>query len=326
MGRSKWALPPSPEQMSRYGIDTLYFTIPQVIAKQSDILTLLQQHIDPALRLSDLTINLGTSLYRQCLSVSIHAEDTAEFKPPYRGKQVELLRVAFDPAPKSDNKLFGNDTTAFQLKGELLKRIDYLPILRWIIEAGGSVTRVDFFKDDFLHIIKISDIYQLCTVGKYQGSVQSPMIKSYLDLYPGENSTYIGSKKGKQVHIYNKALESGEKFNHTRVELKLRKDNRYQTGLIKAIVGGANEEQLISSLIGKYLAFKPFGPGRIHDRAPFPWWIAFLGATSPIKRNQYTPVVTPKPKTLVSLEEQRSEIMRQLAGLEARIEEQQIRF
>jgi hypothetical protein len=308
--------------MPSYGIDTLYFTIPTVHRDRSEILPYLQQYIDPTLTHDHLIPVPGNGFYKKAFVVTSLAEDPAEFQPPYHGKTAELLRVSFDPTPKSAGKLFDNTTTSFQLHGELLDRINYYPVLAWISEAGGSVTRLDLFKDDFYHLLRCSEIFNLASLANYQDCIQSPLVRSYLDRYPGENSTYFGTKaRGKQIHIYNKGLQTGEKFHHVRVELRLRGDNKFQTALVRKLVDGADEEELISSLLAKYITFKVPGSGRIHDRKQFDWWADFLATITTVRRCDFVPAAQIGRKNFERLNQEKRRLQAKLERLDARIAE-----
>lgn len=300
MARRKAPKPPTPQQMARCGVDTLTFTLPQVITDSAALLPWLQTYVDPGITAEHLTTQAGNGFYRHCVSLSVTAADPAEFMPPYQGKAAELLRIYFSPRPKSAGALYSNDTTAFCLNGELLRRIDYVPILEHIRDSSASVTRLDLYKDDFDCRLHLDLLHRLCSTDCYSNHVQSPLVKSYLDINNGETSIYLGHPRGKQLHIYSKALQVGEKFHHVRAEIKLRKDNRLNTGIVRAIADGEPMEPLIASIIGKYLTIKPAGTGRIHDRQPYSWWSQFLASASPIKRRDFLPVLpstAPKVRT-----------------------------
>jgi len=148
MARLKPPKPPTLQQAPRCGIDTIYFTSKQVVTDSTLLLPWLQTFIDPNISDEHLTIQPGNGFYQQCISISGDIENIREFhagyslsnfhsgepfryshmksaQTEYTGTTTELLRIYFNPRPQGD-KLYSNDTTSFQLKGELLRRIDYV--------------------------------------------------------------------------------------------------------------------------------------------------------------------------------------------------------
>lgn len=303
MARLKPPKPPTAQQMARCGIDTLCFTHKQVVTEGAALLPWLRTYIDSSITAEHLTLQPGNGFYKHCVSISISTEDPAEFSAPYKGTAAELLRIYFSPRPKSAGALYSNDTTLYCLNGELLRRINYMSILEWIRDNDASVTRLDLYKDDFSYLLNLNLLHHLCSVSSYTNHVQSPLVKSYLDIHNGENSIYLGHPRGKQIHIYNKALQTGEKFQHVRAEIKLRKDNKLNTGIVCAIANGEPMEPLISSILSKYITFKPAGTGRIHDRQPYAWWAQFLASSTPIKRQNFLPILPPKTPKIRTYED-----------------------
>ncbi|HIJ96957.1 MAG TPA: hypothetical protein HPP94_14705 [Desulfuromonadales bacterium] len=293
MARLKPPALPAPEQMPRCGVDTLYFTTKGKVHNTLELLEWLKQYIASDITEEHITVQMGNGLYKQCISISAEVENPKELLPPYKGMTTELLRIYFDPRPQG-NKLYDNQTTAFQLKGELLKRIDYLPILEFIRANNASVTALHLFKDDFDYVLNMNLINHLCSISAYTDHLQSPLVRSYLDILNGENSVYLNPKGKKQVHFYDKSLQLGTKFQHIRCEVKLSKDNKFLTGLVTALADGTSMEQLISSVISKYISFKPAGNGRINDRKPCEWWSKFLESTTSVKRSDFIPALSVK--------------------------------
>lgn len=318
MARLKPPEPPTPQQMPRFGIDTIFFTKKQIFKNSLDLLPWLQTYIDPDITEEHLEARAGNGFYRQCISISTDVEDPRAFVEPFKRRTAELLRISFDPRAQTAGTLYPNETTAFHLNGELLRRIDYIPILKWIKENRASVTRLDMFKDDFSYFLNMDLLHKLCSSSCYSDHVQSPLVKSYLDIYNGEKSIYLGNKAGKQIHIYDKGLQVGEKFQHVRAELKSRRDNKFNTGIVYAMADGAPVEPLISSLISKYVTFKPEGTGRIHDRQPYPWWTKFIESATPIKRKDFIPVSPKKHKVMSREDEIIQELNHRIAVLEGR--------
>lgn len=319
MARLKPPKPPTPEQAPRCGIDTLYFTSDTVTYHAETLLPWLQTYIDPAITDEHLTIQTGNGFYQQCISIAGDIEDLEQLLPPFTGTTTELLRIYFNPRPQGD-KLYPNNTTSFQLKGELLRRINYMPVLEWIRDNNARVTVLHLFKDDFDYLLSMPLLHNLCSVSSYDKHLQSPLVKSYLNIFNGENSIYLNTKGKKQVHFYNKALQLGEKFQHVRCEVKLSKDNRFNTGLVANIANGEPMEPIISSIISKYVSLKPDGTGRINDRQSYPWWTQFVESATPVKRKDFLPVVpAKKPVTWEKLEEKRNKILQQLESVNADI-------
>jgi hypothetical protein len=322
MARSKRVhTPPTPQQAARFGIDSLSFTIPKVLVPscqtENNVMNddarwlqkIIQQYISRTVTFDDLKPELPNGLYAQVFSLSARVEDPKEkskFNGDYKGKSAILLRISCNPRPASDGKLYENDTTSFQLHGELLKRIDYLPILRWILEQGGKVTKIDLFKDDYDGFLRQKQIHDLSTVSAWQDHINSRLVRSSGDIYNADNCSYYGNPKTIQVCIYNKAVEDQEKFKHIRAELRLRKVRDTATGFVRQLVEDPSREcELISSLLGTYIKFLPkYATNRYHKNktAPYEWWTRFLGATSPIKIKDITvPTSSPRRTSLEHL-------------------------
>ena len=335
MARKKWLIPPDEEQLARTGIDTLFFTLPGIQRNTNLILEWLQKYVSSSIYECHLTNGLGNSFYNCSVSISAYMEDYCEVRKGgepntyspiinsagedlYKRKVTELIRVFYDPRPQGE-RLYKNETTNFQLKGELLKHIDVQPILKFIVDNKCSVTRLDLYKDDFDHRLNMCLLNKICEASSYTNHVQCSTIKNYQDILNGENSIYLGSKKKIQFHIYDKGRHVMEKFHHIRVELKLTRDNPYLTGIVHELVSQGNMSNQISILINSNLQFKPEGLGRIYDRDAYQWWVDFIGSTETVMRKDFVFPISDHPRPLPSCEA----LMRQKETLQYKLGKRQ---
>lgn len=341
---------PTPQEMARFGIDTMSFTIPRVLnisLNEFDTLSYNYDHqrnedtefiqeflhtfISPDLDLINFQHVGGNGFYARCISYSETVEDQHEFisltddpEPfDFKGKPSKLICISYLPRAAAPGKLYENKTTHFHLTGQLLKKINYIPLLKWILEQGGQVTKLHLFKDEFDRVLDTDTMYSLSTRDVWQNFIKSPLVHTYDDIYAGESSIYYGSKKYIQVHIYNKALEQHEKFHHVRVEVKLSKMTKVLTGIIQQIAEKPDQEcQIISSLIGKYLNFLPKDANnrRVRHRVqPFKWWSTFLGSTAPVKIKDFLPPSKPVPLTENQKSIQRGKLLKKQADIEHKL-------
>lgn len=85
-------------------------------------------------------------------------------------------------------------------------QLDQKTLVEKIVNAGGSITRLDLAKDLTGKHVSLDTIYQTLERGEYSGSARK---FAQIHSLNGGNTVYVGSRQSEKfIRIYNKAAES----------------------------------------------------------------------------------------------------------------------
>lgn len=84
--------------------------------------------------------------------------------------------------------------------------LDQTALVQSVLDAGGSITRLDLAKDVQGVAISLDEIYQALERGEHNGTARS---FSQIHSLGGGNTVYVGSRQSEKfIRIYNKAAQS----------------------------------------------------------------------------------------------------------------------
>jgi len=99
--------------------------------------------------------------------------------------------------------------------------MDQKTLIQTVLDAGGSITRLDIAKDVQGVNISLDEIYKALERREYQGSART---FSQIHSLNGGNTIYVGSRQSEKfIRIYDKAAQSGlvgEKWHRFELETK----------------------------------------------------------------------------------------------------------
>lgn len=90
--------------------------------------------------------------------------------------------------------------------------LDQKALLETVVNAGGSITRLDLAKDITNIECSLDKIYQACERGQNRGTART---FSQIHSLNGGNTIYVGSRQSEKfIRIYDKAAQMGQQHGH----------------------------------------------------------------------------------------------------------------
>jgi len=138
-----------------------------------------------------------------------------------------------------------------------------LELLGWMVDLGGTVTRLDVAMDT--DAVTVGEVVAMEADGRLVSRSQNRRLVT--DLKSGAQTLYVGAPQSKRmVRVYDKALESGYDYDCIRIEVQFRAEYAQQ-GAAYLLAG-----MRFGSLVFSAIDFRDGDDSNVTRRERSSWW------------------------------------------------------